>query len=109
MTHFGISETSHRMILETIEKFPEIEKVILFGSRAKGNYRHGSDIDLAIFGANCTVSTAMSLSGTLNEEVPIPYHVDVVCYDRLNHADLKEHIDRVGVVFFERKLATTEV
>ena len=102
MNRFGISATSYELILSTLSDFPEIEKAIVFGSRAKGNYKHGSDIDLAILGSACTENTAMNLSGLLNEELPIPYRIDVVCYNQLNHPELKEHIDRVGIVFYTR-------
>lgn len=103
MNRFGISQHSYDIILSVLSSFPEVEKVILFGSRAKGNFKQGSDIDLAIEGEACTDLTAMRLNGMLNEEVPIPYHVDVVGYNQLSHRELKDHIDRVGITFYEQK------
>ena len=102
MNNFGISDKSYQLILSAFSKFPEVEKVKVFGSRAKGNYKNGSDIDLAISGENCTNKTAMNLNGLLNEEIPVPYHIDVVCYNQLKHAELKEHIDRVGIICYEQ-------
>lgn len=96
---FGISEKSYLLLVETFAKYTQIEEVILFGSRAKGNYKNGSDIDLAIKGKNCTESLAFDLSGYVNEELPIPYMVDVLDYNSLRNQDLKEHIDRVGKNF----------
>ncbi len=84
---------------------PAIEKVILFGSRAKGNYKDGSDIDLAILGKNCTPSLAMEINVKLNEGLPIPYFVDVIDYLSLQHPDLKEHIDRVGIEFYKKPVS----
>jgi uncharacterized protein len=97
---FGILEKSYGLLREALEKYPEVEEVLVFGSRAKGTYRPGSDIDLAIKGRNCSTRTALDLAGYLNEKVPIPYFVDVVCYHALKHPDLKAHIDRVGKPLF---------
>ena len=97
---FGISDHSYTLLIETLAKWPEIEEVILFGSRAKGNYKKGSDIDLAIKGEQCSASLALDLKAYINEELPIPYMVDIVDYNSLQHQNLREHIDRVGVRFF---------
>lgn len=102
MNSFGISEKSFHLLLETFAKFPEVEEVMLFGSRAKGNYKIGSDIDLAIRGDKCSASLALTLQSYMNEELPIPYMVDVLDYRSLHHLELKEHIDRVGVEFYVR-------
>lgn len=79
-----------------------MEKVILFGSRAKGNYRNGSDIDLAIKGENCTASLALDIEAYVNEELPIPHMIDIIDYQSLTNSDLKEHIDRVGMIFYHK-------
>ncbi|MBA2498652.1 MAG: nucleotidyltransferase domain-containing protein [Chitinophagaceae bacterium] len=101
MNPFGISNKSYQLILSTLGKYSEVEEVIIFGSRAKGNYKQGSDIDLAIKGKDCNERFAMKISALLNEELPIPYHLDILCYDTLNNKELKEHIDRVGKIFFQ--------
>lgn len=100
MNRFGISEKSFALLQEAFKKYPQVEEVIIFGSRAKGNYKKGSDIDLAIKGPNCSTDLAWTLQAYLNEELPIPYMVDVVDYNSLEHRELKEHIDRVGVKFY---------
>lgn len=101
MNQFGISEKSFIMLLETFAKYPQIEEVIIFGSRAKGNYKKGSDIDLAIKGIACNASLALDLRAYINQELPVPYMVDVIDYYSLQHPELKDHIDRVGVVFYK--------
>jgi predicted nucleotidyltransferase len=101
MNRFGISEKSYNLLLETFARYPQVEEVIIFG-RAKGNYKKGSDIDLAIKGEKCSANLAMTLQAYINEELPIPYMVDVLDYHSLNHQDLKEHIDRVGVRFYKQ-------
>lgn len=101
MNKGGITDLSYKLLQETFPKYPQIEQVILFGSRAKGNYKNGSDIDIAIKGKDCSRKIAFDLSGFVNEELLIPYHVDVVDYESLTHKELKEHIDRVGVEFYK--------
>ena len=94
MNPFGITNKSFQLLMGTFAEIPQIEEVVLFGSRAKGTYKKGSDIDLAIKGEDCTVQLALTLQGILNEELPIPYMVDVVHYESLEHQDLIEHIDQ---------------
>jgi uncharacterized protein len=101
MNAFGISNRSYEYLRQTFENYPEIKEVLVFGSRAKGNYRNGSDIDLAIKVQKNGLKLALDISGILNERLPIPYHVDVVSYDDLENLELKSHIDRVGKAFFE--------
>ncbi len=97
---FGISEKSHKLLIETFAKYRQIKEVLIFGSRAKGNYKPGSDIDLTIKGEQCSEQLALDIKGYINEELPIPYHVDIVDYASLQQPELKEHIDRVGMVFY---------
>jgi len=98
---FGITDKSYLVILDALKQCAEIEKATIFGSRAKRNYKAGSDIDIAIAGRHCTMQTAVSLENYLNEEAPVPFHVDVVCYNQLKHAELKDHIDKVGKDFYK--------
>ena len=100
--HYGISERSFNRIVAAIATMPEIEEVVIFGSRAMGTARRGSDIDLAIKGARVTDRTADELSMTLNERLPIPYYVDVVAYPSLSHENLREHIDTRGKLFYRK-------
>ena len=93
------------MLLKTFMSFPEIDQVLLFGSRAKGNYRTGSDIDLAIKGKKVGPDLVFKLKSIFNERLPIPYEVDVVGYENLDHKSLQEHIDRVGIVIYNKESA----
>jgi predicted nucleotidyltransferase len=104
MNPYGISDKSFCLLADLFAiQYTQVEEVILFGSRAKGTHKKGSDIDLAIKGKHCSASLAMSLQAYINEELPIPYSVDIVDYHSLNHKELKEHIDRVGVAIFQRQ------
>ena len=98
----GISEKSLAQIFDTLKKYPQIKQAILYGSRAKGNFRPGSDIDLTLKGevdhqTICRVSTDLDDSW-------IPYEVDVSAYDSLSNPDLIKEIDQHGVIFFESKI-----
>jgi predicted nucleotidyltransferase len=102
MNPYGISEKTYRLLLETFNRFSEINEVLIFGSRAKGNYRNGSDIDLAIKGENVDPSLIFKLKNLFNERLPIPYKVDVVGFNYLTHKKLKDHITRRGKLIFSK-------
>lgn len=99
---FGLSEETITKIKGVFSAFPAVEKAILYGSRAKGNFKPGSDIDLALEGANLTSDLRSAIAIAL-DDLFLPYTVDLSLFVQLNHPDLKEHIERAGVVFYERK------
>ena len=99
---YGLTEDDMAKIAEAIRQFDEIAVVVLFGSRAKGNYKPGSDVDLAVKGDRITPRTIAQLAGLLNEELPLPYCFDVVDYSTLENQPLADHIDRVGVTIYDR-------
>ena len=98
----GVKEQSHKLIIDTLKKYPEIEKAVVFGSRAMGNHKNGSDIDLAIYG-NILESVKIRISSELNEEKPLPYHFDVVAYDNTDNKELKDHIDKFGKAIYTKE------
>jgi uncharacterized protein len=99
---YGLLESDLRHIADALGSFDEIAEAVLFGSRAKGNYKPGSDVDLAIRGDRITPRTVADLADCLNEDKPLPYFFDVVHYETLEEPRLIEHIDRVGIVIFQR-------
>lgn len=103
---FGICDKSYDLIVESIASFPTIEKAVIFGSRAMGNYKQGSDIDIAILGKKIDFNTTSRLHGKLNEELPIPYFIDVIDFNTINVDELKAHIINAGKVIFERTTGT---
>ncbi|MBN2637466.1 MAG: nucleotidyltransferase domain-containing protein [Bacteroidales bacterium] len=74
---------------------------MLFGSRAKGNYNRGSDIDLTIKGDNLTLNDVLDLSIDL-DDLMLPYKFDLIIYDRIKEKDLIDHILRVGIPLLKR-------
>jgi predicted nucleotidyltransferase len=99
---FGLKQRDIDNITFALKKYPEIEEAIIFGSRAMGNYKNGSDIDLAVKGKNITHRTLASLNSILEEELPIPFFFDIVDYGKISSEKLIEHIDRVGLVFYRK-------
>jgi len=97
---FGLSERDERTIRDILRKYPDVKTVYLFGSRAKGIPAPGSDVDLAIMNEGLDLLTIGRIKSEF-EESSLPYRVDIVHYPALNHAELQDHIDRVGVPFFE--------
>lgn len=106
---FGLSDSTIAKIQHVFEKYPQIDKVIVYGSRAKGNFRPGSDIDLTLFGKGLDQKLCSDIAEVL-DDLLLPYMIDLSVFDQLNHPDLKEHIMRVGQVFYQRPLpAVTKV
>ncbi len=87
-------------IISTIRKNKKVKKIVLFGSRAKGNYKKGSDIDIAVFSKNLSYSEFMKIKVDLGE-LMLPYTIDVVDYNALTNIDLLRHIERVGIILFK--------
>lgn len=93
----GLSSDAYSLLIKKIrEREPEIEEIILFGSRAIGNYKQGSDVDLAIGGGGVSEKVAIRLSAYLNLELSMPYKFDVVSITDCSNDALVEHIKRFG-------------
>ena len=98
---FGLSEQTIARIGSILAGHPLVEKAVLFGSRAKGVHKPGSDIDLALYGDAISPREMDRILEEL-DALDLPYVVDLSVFGRLAHAGLREHIERVGVVFFQR-------
>lgn len=94
----GLEEKEIELLNTVFKRFTQIEKVFLFGSRAKGNYRKNSDVDLVLLG-ECDNLLAENVAMQLYE-LPLPYKFDVQIYANIRNIELKEHIDRVGIVIY---------
>jgi len=98
----GLSKTDLNLIQTTIKKYTLISDAYIFGSRAKGNYKAGSDIDIAICFENNTDNTQhknilFKLHDELEETLNIPYFFDLVDFNSIEKQTLIDHINRVGV------------
>ena len=100
---YGLSENDILLILDVFTKHSSVEKAILFGSRAKGNYKPGSDIDLALIGNHILFDEFLSLKFQL-DELNLPYRIDLINYITIKDSDILDHIKRVGVAFYEKTI-----
>jgi uncharacterized protein len=100
---FGLDEETLETITNCIKVFPEIEQAIIFGSRAMGNFKPASDIDLALKG-KLKNTTASSLWSMLDNAPRFPYKIDVLNYETLSNIELKKHIDEEGKLLFARDI-----
>lgn len=98
---FGIYPKSYKEILSIIEDCPSIDEVIIYGSRAKGNYKEGSDIDITLKG-NVSKEDVNKLWHKLDDSF-IPYKFDISVYAALKSESLINHIERIGQTFYKRK------
>jgi len=98
----GLKESVIAAMKGVFTACPQIERVILYGSRAKGTFRAGSDIDLTIVGDEVTHGQLLRLANQL-DDLLLPYKIDLSLLRQIENPELLEHIQRVGVVFFEKK------
>ena len=101
---FGLDSSTIAKIQDVLRRYHEIEKAVIYGSRAKGNYREGSDIDLTLLG-NVNTKIVAKVLDELDESF-LPYTFDISAYDSLKNDKLREHIDRVGKEFYRREDGT---
>lgn len=98
---FGLEENIIEQIKDVFTSFTEVEEVILYGSRARGNYRTGSDIDLLVKGNNLSLRTLNNISLKL-DDLMLPYTFDLSIYRHIDNPDLIDHIKRVGITLYHK-------
>jgi predicted nucleotidyltransferase len=101
VSKFGLKASTIEKITTVLRQYPEIDRAVLYGSRAKGNYRTGSDIDLMLIGEEMTHQHLTRLARQL-DDLLLPYFFDLSIFHRIEDPDLIDHIKRIGVVFYER-------
>ncbi len=102
---YGLTEAAIARINAVFAACPEIDRVVLYGSRAKGTQRNGSDIDLTIEGDAVSHSQVLRIENSL-DDLLLPYKMDLSLLREIGNPDLLEHIRRVGLVFYEKKRET---
>ena len=100
---YGLDPDTLRNIQQVIKKITTIDTVILYGSRAKGNYHHGSDIDITLKGKTLTLSNSVYPLMDELEELYLPYTFDISIFEHIDNKHLIEHINRVGKLFYVNK------
>ncbi|MWJ28511.1 nucleotidyltransferase domain-containing protein [Halomonas sediminis] len=101
---FGLSQDDIEKLCGVFERYPQIQQVVVYGSRAKGNYRPGSDIDLTIMG-HLDWLTFNQLEIDL-DDLLLPYQIDLSLHEHIDNAELKAHIERVGQVLYSSASGT---
>ncbi|GHV93808.1 hypothetical protein AGMMS50293_01280 [Spirochaetia bacterium] len=97
---YGLPDRTLATLETVFRKYPGIRQVILYGSRAKGKFREGSDIDLSLkTDKTFSRQDLLHISGDLDDS-DMPYFVDVSIYHQISNPDLIAHIDRVGKVLY---------
>ena len=98
---FGLKQKHIDSINSIFEQYTQVERVILYGSRAKGNYKTGSDIDLTLVGRDIDLTLQFKIENLL-DDLLLPYTIDLSILSQIGNPDLIDHINRVGQVFYER-------
>ncbi len=99
-TKYGLKIATIAKINGVFSRYPSIEQAILYGSRAKGTFRNGSDIDLTLKG-NALTHRELSKIEIELDDLLLPYKIDLSLFRQIDNPNLIEHIERVGVVFYE--------
>lgn len=98
---FGLPPATLEKLNSVFAQHTAIDSVLLYGSRAKGNYRAGSDIDLTIKGDEVSFDELMQIENEI-DDLMLPYTVDLSQYRQLENTGLIAHIDRVGIVVYNK-------
>jgi predicted nucleotidyltransferase len=98
---YGLKMSTLEGIIDVLSRNPKIEKVVLYGSRAKGSYKNGFDIDLALVGKNINIEDLNKILLEL-DELYLPYSFDLVIFERIENEALLNHINRVGITIYQR-------
>jgi predicted nucleotidyltransferase len=106
---YGLPQSAVQKICAVLSRYPQVEKAILYGSRAKGNYKNGSDIDVTLRGgADLTLNVIYKILDEL-DELLLPYTIDLSIFNNIADPDVIEHIQRVGITFYEKGEAIHEL
>jgi len=99
---WGLKDATIQRIQSVLAHYPQVEQAVLYGSRAKGNHKNGSDIDLTLCGgADLTLNVLYKIMGDL-DDLLLPYTIDLSIFHGISDPDVVEHIQRVGITFYER-------
>lgn len=99
--NFGLSTSTTNKINSVFEKHPEIEEVIIYGSRAKGNFREGSDIDITILGNDLNINILSEINQQI-DDLNTPYLFDISIFKTLKSEEFINHINRAGKTFYKK-------
>lgn len=96
---FGLSDYIIDLLRGVLRAHPEVERAVIYGSRARGDYSNGSDIDLTLVGTRLTETILHRIAMEM-DNLPIPHTVDLSIRSCLRNPALIQDIDKQGVEFF---------
>lgn len=100
---YGLQDSAIQKICTVLAHYPQVEQAILYGSRAKGNFKNGSDIDLTLYGgADLTLDVVYKIIDEFDDLI-LPYSIDLSIFREISDPDVIEHIQRVGVAFYQKE------
>ena len=102
---YGLPDSAISDLCRIFSANPKVDKVVLYGSRAKGTFRNGSDIDLTLYGQELTLQDLNFLEHEI-DDLLLPYKVDLSIFSHIDNPDLVEHIQRVGKTFYPQPINT---
>lgn len=99
----GLPEPVLQKIRAVFSRYPQVEKAVLYGSRATGTYKNGSDIDLTLHGgADLTLNVLCKIANDL-DDLFLPYMIDLSIFHDISDSDVIERIQRVGVTVYQQQ------
>ena len=99
---YGLSDQTLQKIYDVFVRYPQVEEAVLYGSRARGDYKNGSDIDLTLHGGDSLTHTILSkIANDLDDQL-LPYTIDLSIFKNIRNPDMVEQIEHVGVVFYKK-------
>ncbi len=99
---YGLLPQEAAQINQVLAIHANVEKALLYGSRAKGNYHPGSDIDLTLCGEGLTLADQFEIENEL-DDLLLPYNIDVSIFRKIENSDLIDHINRIGRLFYQKE------
>ena len=95
----GLSDSELALVRGVLRGHAGLRRAVIFGSRAKGNAKAASDVDIAVWGL--TDGRDVARLALALDDLPLPYKFDVVGFETIQNPDLKAHVERVGIPLFE--------
>jgi uncharacterized protein len=103
---FGLEESNIEQIKDVFSRYRQVERAVLYGSRAKGNYKAGSDIDLTLIGGeDLDLKVLFRIMDDI-DDLLLPYSFDISLFRSITDPDVRDHIDRFGAVLYEKTPAS---
>lgn len=98
-TRYGLPLAAIKKINTIFLSCPKIKQVILYGSRAMGSEKPGSDIDLCVDANELTLTELLTIETRL-DDLLLPWKIDLSLKNRIDNLDLLQHINKKGVIFY---------